>query len=57
MADDTTQTRQDRNFINVNEKYEVDYWTRALGVSEQELREAVAAVGTTAAAVRTHIGK
>lgn len=47
----------DRDRINVNEDYELQYWTKALGVSAEELREAVKAVGPTAAAVRAHLKK
>ncbi|MDB5878371.1 MAG: hypothetical protein JWQ41_1785 [Variovorax sp.] len=43
--------------INVNEKHEVHYWTATLGVSEAELRSAVAAVGVMAKDVRAHLGK
>ena len=58
MADDKTKTgAADRDRINVNEDYELQYWTKALGVSADELRAAVKAVGPTAAAVRKHLGK
>ncbi len=58
MADDKTKTgTADRDRINVNEDYELHYWTKALGVSADELRAAVKAVGPTAAAVRDHLGK
>ncbi len=48
---------QDRIRINVNEDYELQYWTKELEVSADELRAAVKAVGPTAAAVREHLGK
>lgn len=57
MADDKSKTAEDRKLINVNEVYEVQYWTKALDVSEEELRKAVAAVGTSATAVRDHLGR
>jgi hypothetical protein len=41
----------------VNEPYEVSYWTKTLGVSEQKLRDAVKAVGVSVAAIRKHLGK
>ncbi|MGY4537025.1 hypothetical protein ACVW0P_001439 [Mucilaginibacter sp. UYNi724] len=31
----------DSKFINVNEDYEVQYWTKELAVSKQELEDAV----------------
>ncbi len=58
MADDKTKTgAADRDRINVNEDYELQYWTKTLGISADELRAAVKAVGPTAAAVREHLGK
>ncbi|MGE8258865.1 MAG: DUF3606 domain-containing protein [Stenotrophomonas sp.] len=58
MTDERTKTgAADRDRINVNEDYELQYWTKALGVSADELRAAVKAVGPTAAAVREHLGK
>lgn len=58
MADDKQQTGSpDRDRINLNEDYEVQYWTKALGVSADELRAAVNAVGSTSEAVRRHLGK
>ncbi|MEN5374412.1 DUF3606 domain-containing protein [Stenotrophomonas hibiscicola] len=58
MSDDKKNTGSpDRVRINVNEDYELQYWTKALGVSADELRAAVKAVGPTSAAVRKHLGK
>jgi len=47
----------DRHRINLSEDDEVQYWTQALGVSEDELREAVKAVGSTSEAVRSHLAQ
>jgi hypothetical protein len=55
MSDDKTQTAHDRAFINLNEPYEVRDWTNSLGVTETELREAVAAVGSSAEKVRQYL--
>lgn len=58
MADDKRNTSSpDRDRINLSEPYEVEYWTKTLGVSAEELRAAVSAVGSTANAVRQHLGK
>ncbi|MDM0022322.1 DUF3606 domain-containing protein [Variovorax saccharolyticus] len=58
MPDDTSNRgAQDRARINVNEDHEIRYWTQALGVTQAQLREAVAAVGVGADAVRQHLGK
>jgi len=58
MSNDKTKSGSpDRDRINLNEDYEVQYWTKALGVTAAQLKEAVKAVGPTAAAVRRHLGK
>jgi hypothetical protein len=58
MSDDKTKTGpQDASRINVNEDYEVDYWTKALGVSAETLRRAVDQVGVSADAVRAHLAR
>lgn len=56
MSDDLkNRGAQDRSRINVNEAHELHYWTKELNVSEDQLREAVQAVGVSAAAVRSHL--
>jgi hypothetical protein len=58
MADDKSKRApQDASKINVNEPYELEYWTKHLGVSAEELKKAVKEAGTGAAAVRKHLGK
>ncbi len=47
----------DRSLINLSEPYEVSYWTKALGLSEQRLKEVVARVGNSADKVREHLKK
>jgi hypothetical protein len=47
----------DRSRINVNESWEVRWWTQELGVTEDQLRDAVRQVGVSAAAVRRHLGR
>ncbi len=47
----------DRNTINLNEDYEVSYWTKELGVSRDELTEAVNKAGKSAQAVREYLNK
>ncbi len=57
MADDKRMTGSpDRDRINLSEDYEIRGWTQSPGVSEQELREAVDAVGNSAEAVRAYLG-
>ena len=56
MSDDKTKrTPQDASRINVHEDYEVRYWTEALGVSEDVLKEAVQHAGPSAEKVREYL--
>lgn len=48
---------QDKNFINIHEEWEVNYWTKTLGVTKQQLVDAVKKVGTGTAAVKKYLGK
>jgi hypothetical protein len=58
MADDTSKRGgPDRARINTNQEYEVRYWTKELGVSEDELKRAVASAGNTVTAVRDYLRK
>jgi hypothetical protein len=43
--------------INVEVEYELQYWSRALGVGREALLAAVAAVGADARAVSRELGK
>ena len=56
MADDkNVRGTQDRSRINVNEDYELRYWTKSLGVSEERLRELVKEHGVSVERVREAI--
>jgi hypothetical protein len=58
MADDRNERGpQDRARINIHEDYEVRYWTRAFGVSAEELKRAVQAAGVMRDDVARHLGK
>lgn len=58
MADDlTNRGPQDRSRISLFEQHEVTYWTKALGVSEEELRRIVGKVGNSADAVKAALNK
>jgi hypothetical protein len=49
MADDKSkQGPQDRSRINVNERYELDYWSNKFGVTPKDLKRAVEKVGVNA---------
>lgn len=56
MASLTKTVQPDRSKINMHEPCEVKYWTRALGVSMDELTRAVDKVGNSAATVRKELG-
>lgn len=56
MADDRTDRGpRDRSRINVDEDYEVQYWSRALGVTPEKLVAVVRAVGPGVEAVRANL--
>jgi hypothetical protein len=58
MPDDPTKKGpQDRSRISVNEKYELEYWSKRFGVSEDALRSAVKQVGNSVEAVERHLGR
>ena len=50
MSDNKKQRGEpDRSRISLTEAHEVRYWTRELGVTEDQLRGAIAAAGTDSA--------
>lgn len=55
MSDDKHKTARDRTRISLDEDYEVRDWTRSLGVTKEELVEAVAKVGASADRVREYL--
>ncbi len=58
MSDDLhNRGPQDRSRINLSERWEVQYWTQALGVTQEQLEQAVEQAGNDAAAVRRHLNK
>ncbi|EJL05477.1 MULTISPECIES: DUF3606 domain-containing protein [Pseudomonas] len=58
MADDlSNRGPQDRSRISTSEEWEVRYWTKELGVTEDELKAAVKAVGSAVIDVRRQLKK
>lgn len=57
MSDDKSKTGNDRKLISLNEDYEVRDWTKSLGCTEQQLRDAVKAVGNSADKVKEYLSK
>ena len=56
MADDKTKTGgQDRSRISLSEDYEVRDWAAKFGVTADQLKAAVQAVGNDAKAVEEHL--
>ena len=55
MGNLTKRERPDRSKINMHEAWELDHWTRELGVSRSELQRLVDKVGNSAAEVRKRI--
>jgi hypothetical protein len=56
MSDDLgNRGGQDRTRIDVNQDYELRDWAKKFGVTPQQLKEAVQAVGTKAADVEKHL--
>lgn len=58
MADDLKQTgRQDDQRINIDQDHEMNYWSKELGVSREELRRAVEQAGPMVRNVRQHLNR
>ncbi len=56
MADDPrVADRLDGSHINIGQDYEVRYWCEKLGVTEDQLKRAVAKVGPLVKHVREHL--
>ncbi|MCW3077746.1 MAG: hypothetical protein JWO32_2355 [Bacteroidetes bacterium] len=56
MSDDKNKKNpQDSSRININEDYEVQYWTNKFNCSKEELRKAVDAVGVSAEKVENYL--
>ncbi len=56
MTDDLSSRKpEDPNRIDLSKPEDIDYWTRELGITEQQLRAAVAEVGNWVSDVRSHL--
>ena len=56
MSDDlNNRGGRDRQRIDVNQDHELRDWSKKFGVSKEQLKEAVQAVGTEAAKVEQHL--
>ncbi len=57
MLDDRTKPKLEAKQINIAIEYELQFWSRALRVSRDDLVAAVNAVGTSARAVSRALGR
>lgn len=58
MADDLKETgRQDDTRININQDHEINYWSKELGISPNELRQAVGYAGPIIKDVRRYLNR
>ena len=55
MDDKTKKGPQDASRVNVNEPWELRYWTQKFGVTAEKLRTAVKAVGPMVKDVETQL--
>ena len=55
MSDDTSKRPQDGKRVNMEQEYEVKYWTERFGVSREQLQEAVRAAGPMVDAVERRL--
>lgn len=55
MGDDLSRKGpEDRSRVNLTEDWECRYWAKTFEVTEEELKEAVATVGSQVESLRTH---
>lgn len=58
MTDDLTKKAPaDAKKVNVNEDWELKYWTKKFGVTEKQLKDAVKKVGVNVDDVKKELGK
>jgi len=55
MDDKKNVGTPDRDLINTNELYELEYWSTKFGISVEELKSAVKAAGNSATAVKKNL--
>ncbi|RZJ92687.1 MAG: DUF3606 domain-containing protein [Chryseobacterium sp.] len=57
MDDKAKTGKSDDLRINVNESYELQYWSEKFKITEEELRQAVSEAGAMATDVETYLKK
>ncbi len=54
--DDLTRKRpEDPTKININQQWEIDYWTKELSISEEKLKSLVKKVGSEVSKVKAEL--
>jgi len=53
----TKRIKPDRSKINMHQAWELDHWTKELGVSKSELQRLIDKVGNSAAEVRKELAR
>jgi hypothetical protein len=48
---------KDPKTINTHEKWELDYWSKKFGVTKEQIKQSVKAVGNSTEKVKKHLGK
>lgn len=57
MLDDPNKSGNDQKLISLEHLYEIRLWTESFGVTEEQLRAAVDAVGRSVEEVREYLRK
>ena len=55
MPDKEIRHPEDASVVSLDHRWEVAYWTRELGVGEEQLREVIERVGNSVENVRRYI--
>lgn len=57
MDDKSKTGKADDSRINIEESYEMQYWSKKLGVTREELKQAVETAGPLVENVRNYLSK
>ncbi|WP_084156426.1 DUF3606 domain-containing protein [Desulforegula conservatrix] len=58
MSDNLKRKKpEDPTKINTHQEWELDYWSKELGVTKEKIKEAVKKVGNSTDKVRQYLGK
>lgn len=54
---DEAPVPSDLTTVSLHDTWEIEYWTKALGATEQELRDALQAVGSRVEQVQNYLAR